>query len=88
MRDFSVIVNDAAVKAVREARQLALEGNFEEMRLYYRKEELRLTALLVPDNVGWKDTGRVLKSNVPYDRYNSWIRKNSTDLPLYAEVQS
>jgi hypothetical protein len=81
------IVSVAAEAAKAHARELGRAGIVANLRLYYKREALRLQSVAVDHNLeaeGWIATDRYLSCALPYDRYWQWINDHSQDVPIYA----
>ncbi len=90
--EFALLVSECADQGKRLASQLANEGIFEPLYLYYRASEpgkgpgkLFLVRDSAPTPAGVKlATGEGLRGNVPYDHYYQWVHDRATRCPILA----
>ena len=88
--EYRKLVYECAEQGKALARQMANNGIFEPMYLYYRKSEqgkgpgkLFLARDSAPNPYGYAlATGEGLRCNVPYDQYFNWIEKRAISCPI------
>jgi hypothetical protein len=86
-KPFNRILDDAAEMGRDHVRSYARLGIVCGSRLYYKHEALALQSEACNHDMtqeGWIATDRVMPASVPYDRFWTWIRDHSGDLPIYA----
>lgn len=91
MNELLELVKECVEQAKPLAQELARQGNFEPLYLYYEKSEPGKMGklILVPESRNAPGeailaTGEPLRGNIAYENYFQWVVDRSTRLPILA----